>query len=167
MTKATPSIERLRFLLSYDPESGVFRWRAKPNKRTNVGAIAGFTDCWGHRRIEVEGVRIKAHRLAWLFVCGEWPRFVLDHINGNPDDNRIANLRPATASQNMQNSRRYSTNTSGYKGVSLCRQTRRWRAKIVVNGRNVHLGRFLSAEQARSAYASAAAEYFGEFARLS
>ncbi len=158
-------VAHLRELLDYDPVTGVFRWRQKPNKRTNIGAIAGEIKQWGHRRIQMAGRRYPAHHLAWLYVYGVWPTGILDHANGKPDDNRIANLRPATTTQNMQNCRRFSTNSSGFKGVSFCRQTRRWRAHIVVDGRYIHLGRFPSPEKAHAAYVAAAQKYFGEFAR--
>jgi hypothetical protein len=135
--------------------------REFPNGLSIVGSISRS----GHRRIEIDGDRFQAHQLAWLLVHCEWPTGKIDHANGDPDDNRIANLRPATTAQNMQNSRRFSTNSSGLKGVSFCRQTKRWRAKIVVNGRAIHLGRFQSAEQAHDAYVAAARKYFGDFAR--
>jgi hypothetical protein len=160
-----PRIESVRELLDYDPRAGVFRWRAKPNKRTNAGATAGSISRSGHRRITIDGQRYQAHQLAWFLVHGAWPGFKLDHANGNPDDNRIANLRRTTTAQNMQNSRRFSTNSSGLKGVSFCRQTNKWRAKIVVDGRSTHLGRFSTAERAHAAYVAAAIKYFGEFAR--
>lgn len=159
------TVARLRQLLDYNPDTGVFRWCEKPNKRTNIGAIAGEIGQWGHRRIQINGHRYQAHHLAWLYVHGVWPTGILDHANGKPDDNRIANLRPATTAQNMQNSRRFSTNSSGFKGVDFCRQTRRWRAHIVVDGRYIHLGRFPSPEEAHAAYIAAAVEHFGEFAR--
>lgn len=163
--KAAPPVGRVRQLLDYDPETGFFRWRTKPNKRTKAGAIAGSISVSGHRRITIERRRYPAHHLAWLLVHGEWPNHLLDHANGRPDDNRIANLRPATMAQNMQNSRRFSTNSSGFKGVCFCRQTRRWRAHIVVAGHYIHLGRFPSPEEAHAAYVAAAIKHFGEFAR--
>jgi len=165
MARSAITLARLRELLDYNPESGAFRWRKRPNSRTNTGELAGSISRSGHRRIAIDGCRYQAHQLAWLLVHGVWPSGKLDHANGNPDDNRIGNLRPATTSQNMQNSRRFATNSSGYKGVSFCRQTGLWRAKIVVGGCAVHLGRFRSAERAHAAYIAAATKHFGEFAR--
>jgi hypothetical protein len=163
--KPAPVAERVRQLLDYDPSTGMFRWRVKPSKRIGIGAVAGSLSSDGHRRIEINRVRYQAHHLAWLLTYGEWPTSVIDHANGDPDDNRIGNLRAATNAQNMQNCRRFSTNSSGFKGVTFCHQTRRWRAHIVVDGRYLHLGWFSSPEEAHAAYVAAAIEHFGEFAR--
>jgi hypothetical protein len=99
-------------------------------------------------------------------VYGEWPPLQLDHVNGNPVDNRFANLRLASASQNSANARRPVTNTSGFKGVHLNpTSTQKWRAKITVNKVQVYLGYFDTKEEAGAAYMRAAQEHFGEFAR--
>lgn len=156
---------RLHACLRYNPESGVFYWRVKPSKRIQLGAPAGFPSATGHIRIAVDGKRYWAHHLAWLFAYGEWPVGILDHINGRPEDNRVENLRHADSSKNMQNSKLFCTNKSGFKGVSLCLQTRRWRALINKDGRKYCLGRFPSPELAHAAYRQAADRMFGEFAR--
>ncbi|MGN7124076.1 HNH endonuclease [Methylorubrum thiocyanatum] len=137
----------------------------KASKRIPVGAPAGFPTGTGQIRIVVDGVRYWAHHLAWLFNRGDWPSDILDHINGRPDDNRIENLRLADPSKNMQNSKLFCTNTSGFKGVSFCRQTQRWRASITKDGHKYCLGRFISPDLAHAAYRQAADRMFGEFAR--
>lgn len=109
-------------------------------------------------------VRILAHRLAWALHFGRWPDQAIDHINGDRTDNRIANLRLATVAENTRNGKRRSTNTSGYKGVSLT-ENGQWRATIVAGGRQSYLGRFSTAEDAHAAYVKAASRLHGEFAR--
>jgi hypothetical protein len=157
--------ERLRELLHYDPETGVFTWIKITGTRVRVGDVAGSLTTNGYRRLAINGKSYKAHRLAWLYVTGGWPSADLDHINGVPGDDRWANLRLATRAQNGANSRRAVNNKSGFKGVSWHAQNRKWVATIMVNGRNKHLGYFDDRAAAHEAYTIAAREYFGEFAR--
>jgi hypothetical protein len=89
----------------------------------------------------------------------------IDHINRNGLDNRRRNLRICTRSQNLANQGLHSNNTSGLKGVSWCRQTRKWKAQISINHKHKNLGRFEDPEEAHAAYIKAAKKYFGEFAR--
>jgi hypothetical protein len=156
--------QRLRELLHYDPVTGIFHWRIAVARRVKVGDIAGSVHRDGYRQIMIDGRRYYAHHLAWLYVHGEWPPSELDHINGVPDDNRIANLRLATPSQNQWNQGNRKNNTSGFKGVGWHRR-RRWRAQIGINGRYIHLGYFATPEEAHQTYCAAAKERFGEFTR--
>lgn len=151
---------RLKELLTYDPATGEFLWSATPRSGVRAGSPAGNISPEG-RRIRIDRKEYKAHRLAWLYVHGAWPAAVIDHINGDPTDNRIANLREATHQQNMANSKRRGDNTSGRKGVarSAAKQVR-WRAHF----RGEYLGSFDTEEQAHQAYCTAAADFFGEFA---
>jgi hypothetical protein len=157
--------ERLRELLHYDPETGVFTWRL-PRRGVRAGYEAGASRSDGYRRIQVDGRVIYAHRLAWPYMTGEWPDAEIDHINGDPSDNRIVNLRPATRSQNSANGRKPSDNTSGLKGVSWHARGRKWRAQIVVNGKCRHLGLFDCPAAAHAAYLAATEKFFGEYARV-
>lgn len=159
------AVARLHEFLRYDPETGRLFWRKKPSKRVVVGAPAGFPTATGHLRIEIAGHRYWVHHIAWLFGHGEWPPDIVDHMDSNPRNNRIDNLRIADASKNMQNSKIYCTNASSFKGVSFCSQTRKWRAVITKDGRYHNLGRFASAEAAHAAYLRATDKMFGEFAR--
>jgi HNH endonuclease len=165
--KAKLTADRLRQLLSYDPETGIFRWRVQPNSRVPVGAVAGCVESSGYRRIRIDGRLYLAHRLAWLYVHGECPAGEIDHINGVKDDNRIVNLRPATDAQNRWNIDRHKNNKSGFKGVARDsrRLARPWKAGITVNGRRIRLGQFRTAEEASAAYEAAAREHHGPFAR--
>lgn len=159
----TLTAQRLREVLDYDPQSGVFTWRISNNGRQ--GQRAGSINTGGHRQIEIGGRSYVAHRLAWLHVHGEWPSLQLDHKNGQKDDNRLVNLRPATGSQNCANAKRRRDNTSGLKGVSWHPRQRKWIARLGVDGRIRHLGCFEDKAEAHEAYIRAASECFLGFAR--
>jgi hypothetical protein len=162
MTKLTA--ERLREVLSYYPETGIFAWRVNTN-RVRVAQVAGNLNPRGYRRIKINGRDYKAHRLAWLYMTGEWPPTEIDHINCDRDDNRWANLRTATRGQNARNARRPAHNSSGLKGASWHAGDKKWRAQIRVDGRTKHLGQFDNPIDAHKAYVAAAEEHSGKFAR--
>lgn len=158
--------ERLRELLSYDAQTGLFTWRvSRPGRYGRVGAVAGFFDSSGHRRICLDCETYAAHRLAWLYVHGEWPVGDIDHKDTVRSNNAIDNLRPATNAENHFNMRRHRDNASGFKGVDFHRKVGRWRAVIHVGGKQSHLGYFDTAEAAHAVYVAAATEHYGEFAR--
>jgi hypothetical protein len=151
--------ERLRELLIYDPETGVFTWRQKTGCKGYVGKVAGcIAKSEGRVSVGIEGRRYRAHRLAWLYVYGEWPSEV-DHINGDGLDNRLSNLRLATRSDQGANTKRRRDNSSGIKGVVWHPQSRKWRVQIKRD-----VGLFATKEAAARAYIEAAAQRFGEFA---
>lgn len=159
--------ERLKDILQYDPETGIFHWKVRQARRIRVGQIAGTTSQFGYRVISIGNKGFKAHRLAWLYVHGYMPEgILLDHINNDPSDNRIANLRLATESQNQANSGLRKDNTSFCKGVSYSQSRKKWVAQISSGGKRVLLGRFATLEEARDIYAVAAKQVFKEFSRL-
>jgi hypothetical protein len=162
--------ERLREVLDYNPETGDFVWKVTRTSKRMKGLVAGDTKPDGRHRIGVDGVRYKAHRLAWLYVHGTWPSGMIDHIDGNPSNNAIANLRDCTMSQNQANKKRRSDNTSGYKGVYFSNYPKHrhkpWRARITVQGRKIVTCGFPTAEEAHEKYKQLAREHFGEFARF-
>lgn len=160
-----PSLSRLRELFHYDPLTGHFTRLVANARRSKVGERAGGPQYFGHVAIRIDGRRWLAHRLAWLYVYEVWPACDIDHINGNPSDNRIANLRLAEVSQNLANARRYKNNTSGYKGVTYHRQSGKWRAVLCVYGKIYSLGLYLNKDDAAKAYADAAAYHYGDYAR--
>jgi hypothetical protein len=164
MKKSPPTAERLREILSYNAETGQFTWLKNGGPR-RIGDVAGCVDKRGYVSISVDKAVIWGHQLAYLYQTGEWWTGHIDHIDGEPSNNRWANLRPATASQNQANAKRSKNNKSGFKGVSLFKRTGRWHAQITVNRRNIHLGYFDTAEAAHAAYCAAASKHFGEFAR--
>jgi len=144
--------ERLREVLNYNPETGVFTWRVKPSQNVRVGDVTGCPrKGYGYLEIVLGYHLYPAHRLAWLYMTGEWPKADIDHINHDPGDNRWSNLRDATQSQNNMNERMRVDNTSTFKGVRLTTLksgTCKWQARISVNGERKHLGYFDSAERA-------------------
>lgn len=146
--------------LSYDPDTGTFTWRIKPRGAKRGQAVGGL-DGKGYWRISLENSRYLAHRLAWFYVHGEWPQAEIDHINHNPLDNRIANLRPATRSQNASNTRGWSK--TGLKGIGFHPKNGKWAARIARDGKRVSLGYFNTAEEAHAAYAAASPIIHGEF----
>lgn len=150
------TLERLREVLRYDPETG--EW-TRPD-----GSRAGCED-HGYVRITIDGHRYYAHRLAVFWMTRRWPRSLVDHEDKNGLNNRWRNLREATKSTNGANRGVSRVSKSGVKGVSLCRVTGRWRADITVQGMRYNLGRFASKEEAAAAYERAACESFGAFAR--
>lgn len=155
--------EYLKSILSYDPETGVFRWRVDRYKsRIRAGDRAGCVDAFGYRLIRFDYKNHKEHRLAWLYMTGEQPPAFMDHKNHNRADNAWANLRIANGTQNRANTRKPKNNTSGIKGVR--RVKNRWSALIVCNRQHIHLGTFATKEEAAQAYAEAARKLFGEFA---
>ena len=169
MTNATDATsgltaEMLRSVLSYDPETGSFAW-LMALRNAPAGKTAGIATSSGQIGIQVSGRAYLAHRLAWLHVHGQWPDGMVDHINGDCHDNRIANLRVVTASQNQWNRGVPRNNTSTFKGVSWRGRRQKWYAAISVNGVTRHIGSFNTAEEAAAAYAAASAELHGQHRR--
>lgn len=146
--------QRLREALDYCPNSGTFTWKTKAARNTVVGRVAGRIKENGYREIGIDGRLHGAHRLAWLYVHGEWPNGQIDHFNGNRLDNRISNLRNVSASENLQN--QFSPHGDNpFLGVSWQKSRNKWRADICVNGKQKFLGRFDSKQDARDAYLAA------------
>lgn len=148
--------------LHYNPDTGVFTW-VKTNKGRILSKEVGFFEADGYRRIGINRKRYAAHRLAWLYMTGEWPENQIDHVNGIRGDNRFLNIREANHSQNNHNKRKQSNNTSGYKGVSWYKHAKKWRASIKLDNKTKCIGYFLTAELAYDAYRKAAKELHGDF----
>lgn len=161
-TESGLTVERLRAVLHYDHATGLFT-RTLPRNGTRIGDIAGSPERKGYLRISIDGRRYKAHRLAWLYVHGQWPADQLDHRNGIRSDNRIDNLREADNVLNSANAAPSRNNTTGLKGVS--RLGKRFVAGIKDNYQRIHLGCYATAEEAAAAYDKAAVDLWGDFAR--
>ena len=134
----------LREILSYDPETGIFRWKVAKSTKIRVGDKAGFKHGTGYIRIKVDSSPMLAHRLAWLHFYGCYPANQIDHINGKREDNRILNLRDVTGRENTRNSRKRTRNTSGFTGVSFHKLSKRWQSRIS----NKYLGIFYDIQDA-------------------
>lgn len=156
------TIEHLKSLLRYDPESGVFTWIKSMRGPVRAGDVAGRPKANGYLSIKIQQVDYYAHRLAFLYMTGEWPAEQVDHIDRDRANNRWSNLRQASPSQNLGNSvGRPSRNQSGLKGVSLHKKTGLYRARISTKTLSYHKTK----EEAHAAYAAAAVARFGEFAK--
>lgn len=161
--------DELKEWLHYDPKTGWFVWLKKPAKCILVGSRAGTVDVNGYRYIVVGGKRRLEHRLAWLYMTGEWPFEEIDHRRAGKEfrsDNRWSELRPATKSQNGGNRLKKAGTSSCFKGVSWKQARLKWKSQIWVAGKSITLGYFVSEKAAHAAYAAAARETFKEFARV-
>lgn len=155
--------EEVKHFLSYDPITGEFKRLYRGNMKFNNPSPAGTINN-GYLRIKVKDVKYAAHRLAWLYMTGNWPKDCIDHIDGNPSNNVFSNLRECSRIENQRNCKKPKNNTSGVKGVFAFNGGEKWQAGIGVNGKLKHLGLFDNKEDAIQARINAANEIFGEFA---
>lgn len=154
----------LKERLHYSPETGVFTWlKSKSRYLGKTGSIAGGDNGTGYIKIYVLGKQRYAHRLAYLYMTGAFPKGILDHVNEIKSDNRWVNLRDATQSQNMFNKGKQSNNTSGVKGVTWDKVTHNWKAQCRVNGVVKNLGRYESMNDAIAARQLVAKNVHGNF----
>lgn len=163
------TLKRLKQVYLYEPETGRFLRLQEANSfggKAKVGTVAGSSSGERYLRIGIDGKVYRAHRLAWFYVTGEWPEHGVDHIDMNPVNNRWANLRAATQSQNAVNTSRRRDNTSGFKGVKRT-VSGGWQAVLHVNGKKLSLGTFKTPQEAFDAYTAAASKNFGSYHRKS
>jgi hypothetical protein len=153
--------DRVRELLNYCTETGVFTWRMKRRGRARVGTVAGTKHPKGYIRISIDHVDHLAHRLAWIFVHGPIDdSMVIDHINGNRSDNRIENLRVVTGMQNANNQQtRLAGARKAMLGASFHKPSGKWISRVKINGKDKYLGLFDTPEQANQAYLAAKREF--------
>lgn len=158
--------EELKRMISYDESTGIFRWIEKRRGR-NYGGVAGsIHKTLGYLQVRISYKLYYGHRLAWQYVHGYEPTERIDHIDGNPSNNMLSNLRMCSQSQNMGNSRKRSNNTSGFKGVSWFKRDGKWKVQIQCAGmKNKHIGYYYSPEIAAIVYDITALEMFGQFAK--
>lgn len=140
--RPSPSIDRLRELFTYNEVEGTFVWRIANGGRSSPGRVAGASCPQGYVYLRIDGVPYRAHRLAWLYVYGEWPPEFIDHLNGNRSDNRIANLRLATLETNNQNRRNARKDSlTGLMGVTFRKKDGYYQGVIQHHGVRYYLGR--------------------------
>jgi len=156
---------RLLGILDYKKTTGIFTW--KDYSRKCKGKEAGTLLNSGYVRIKIGGIGFLAHRLAWFYVYGEWPKDDIDHKDGNKTHNWIKNLRPATNTMNQQNSPKRKTDNR-LKGVYFesWKKTKPYRASIACKGKRIWLGNHDTEDQAHAAYCRAAESLFGSYARF-
>lgn len=155
----------LKAHVHYDELTGIFTWTNPTSRKCKVGDLLGNSTKMGYRECKILGVREYVHRLAWLYMHGVMPSKHIDHINGDKSDNRISNLRECDRSQNLQNTKKRTDNTSGCKGVSWHKQLQRWAVRACINGKYKHLGLFHNIEEARKCYERHATQNHGQFYR--
>lgn len=148
MTKQTITQSELKHFLHYCPKTGVFTRLITTSSNAKVGDIAGAIMPVGYRIISLRNQKWYAHRLAWMYVHGSLPDVEIDHINGNKDDNRIANLRAVTRKENGENLALRITNKSGFRGVYWMKSRNKWCANIRHNHQKIYLGLFDRLEDA-------------------
>ena len=160
MTNSILTQEELKELLNYDAETGIFTRKVKRRGiGANVGDVVGSIKTDGYVVFKIKGKIYKAHRIAWLYVYGKYPKNEIDHINLIKSDNRIENLREASRSQNMQNIHNAGkSSTSGFRGVDYRKCMGLYEARIQANGKRHFLGYYGSAKEAHDAYVKAKKE---------
>jgi len=165
-----PSAQIIKEFFDYDPISGALRWKfrdyVRPSWNTKyAGNVVGSLCRNGYLKLGLKGKNYLVHVIIWAWMTGEWPSVDIDHKDTNRSNNSWSNLRLATRSQNMANMRNSGRNTSGYKGVFFKKQTGRYRASIVFQRKEIHLGYFDTPEEAHAVYKIKQRQLFGEFAR--
>jgi hypothetical protein len=135
----------------FDYKDGALHWKQSLNRRIRIGSRAGSLNKQdGRVQVRINGSMYKAHRLVFLWHHGYLPEYI-DHIDGNPANNRIENLRECSLSQNQWNRKVCKNNTSGYKGVWFSKQTNKWQVEVHSEGRKYYGGLFADAESANKA----------------
>lgn len=155
--------ERLKEVLHYNPDTGIFTWIARAAYNTHVGSQAGnHCKVSGYIRIGIDGRSYRASRLAVLYMTGRWPRRIVDHKDRNRANNRWLNLREASYSQNNSNITARTKSGSSVPGVYWYADREKWRAIITVNRKMVSLGYYPELELAELVASEARNKVYGE-----
>jgi hypothetical protein len=162
-TAATLTQEYLKSILDYDLDTGIFTWKVNKAQRTKIGDIAGWI-ADGYRKIEINGKNYNAHRLAWLYVYGEMPKNLVDHIDCDRSNNKISNLRESTHQTNSENYKTPKTNNSGVKNVSWYKSLNKWVVSMSIKKTKKTIGYYDDLELAELVAIEARNKYRGEFA---
>lgn len=161
MAKPDFSLQPIEEQLSYEPDTGLIR-RKISRGRWKAGDVAGWPDTCGYLMVGVNRGYLLAHRLAWYLHYGEWPQGEIDHINGDPKDNRIANLRVVTRQQNAQAMGRRKDSRSGIRGVR--QHQGKWYARIKIDNKDISRGPFQSKDEAHRAMLVLSRDHYGQYA---
>ncbi|AHI60705.1 HNH endonuclease [Escherichia phage vB_EcoS_AKS96] len=162
--KPMPPLDFLRGILSYNPETGKLTWTSKVSSKTIIGSEAGtLHKASGRYQVQIQGKIYKSSRIAFYLYYGFEPVGAVDHINRDPSDDRISNLRDASLNQNGMNKSMMSNNTSGYKGVSYSKRRNEYIAYVKINGKMMFGGWFKKKEEAAKVAASMRESIHGEF----
>lgn len=152
------TVKRLREVLSYDPLTGTFTWLVTLSRNVKTGRVAGVLHSRGYVHIQIDKKVYKAHRLAWLYMTGEWPKDQLDHRDKVRSNNVFLNLREATNAQNHQNKDdTKAIGKSGRRGVSKT-PSGKFQATITINGKKLYMGLFPTPDEAHQRYLEAKKE---------
>jgi HNH endonuclease/AP2 domain len=147
----------------FEYREGNLYWRVANSNRIKVGDRAGYENNLGYTEVRIDNKLYLLHRLVYIYHYGELSDNI-DHIDNNPRNNNIENLRKCSQSENTCNKRMQKNNTSGYKGVSYCKRTEKWKCNITFNGMDIWLGRFSSREKAVEEIKKARISIHKEFA---
>lgn len=156
----------LQAALDYDLETGVFRWKVYRSSNAQAGWVAGCADGKGYWVIGYNNKSNFAHRLAWLYMYGKIPADKqIDHIDRNPMNNRISNLRLCSQVENNRNMEILARNTSGAKGVYWHKKAGKWEAQANLKGKSYYLGLYIDKDEAIAAHKSFCIKHHGDFYR--
>lgn len=171
MMKRELNISFLQECLTYEASTGRLFWKRRPSEHFSnenvcaiwnakyAGKMAGSPNAKKRWSTKINAVLYQNHRIAWALYYGCWPDDQIDHINGDPEDNRIVNLRIVTNAENQKNASRKKTNKSGVTGVCWHERGKVWQANIRGNGRFLYLGSFKRLEDAVAARKKAEEQY--------
>ena len=148
----------------FDYSYGKLFWKVKKSRNINVGDEAGSSNNEGYKVVLIDRKQYKIHRLIFCMFYGYFPEFV-DHIDGNPSNNDISNLRKCTKSQNQHNTKLHKNNKTGVHGLSLNARNGKWLVQLQVDKRKKRVGEFEDFELAELVAIEARNKYHGEFAR--
>lgn len=175
--KALPPHIYLTQCFNYEPLTGIVTWKSRPRSHFNTdrgfnqtnsrfsGKVVGSKDKDGYLIVRIDGTNYRLSRIVWKIYHGTDPFYEIDHIDTNKENNSIANLRDVNHIVNSLNRNKPSSNKSGYLGVHFCKEMRKFRATIRVNGINKSLGFYETPEDAHSAYKHEANLLFGKLKR--
>lgn len=156
--------DELKRVIFYDPKSGLLTWIVSPSRSVRAGSLAGsINKSDGYVKVKVNGRLYFGHRLAVLYMTGEWPDHT-DHANAIKSDNRWSNLRVCSSLENAWNKSKQHNNTSGFVGVTWCKKSMKWKPSLSVRGKRINLGYWDDIELADLIVREARNKYHGEYA---